>query len=202
MLQIDLRAVSVPGNARVWRLFPGSDYKFLNYFTRNGTAFLDLPGMTFPEGKLTPSAELLARTLASGKVKELVLAQEHEAARAVDWRTFIKSRRTSPRMRLVSAVINFYQEAKQGDYIIVPSSLANRRVHLGLIVSNEISWTNYRYGENSIPTRQIKWVGSIDEGKISASLSVSLRHQHAFSLVERSHFIEVFALVNGTYTYG
>lgn len=202
MLHVDLRAVSVHPGTRVWRLFPGSDYKFLNHFFKSKTAFLDLPSMVFPDGPLKPTGDLLARMLASAKVKELLLSRDPDAANAVDWKAFLKSRRTSPRMRLVAAVINFYQEAKQGDYIVVPTTLSNRRVHLGRIASDDITSVFYRYGDHPIPAREVTWVGSVDEGKISTPLSASLRQQHAFSLVERSHFIEVFALVNGSYSFG
>lgn len=65
MLQVDLRAVSVDADTRVWRLFPGTDYKFLSRFLDREAAFLDLPAMTFPDGELSPSRELLARMVAS-----------------------------------------------------------------------------------------------------------------------------------------
>lgn len=105
-------------------------------------------------------------------------------------------------MRLLQAIVNFYQEAKQGDYVIVPSSLSNRRVFLGRFASNRILSEHYKYGDHAIPARQIHWASSVDEGKLSTPLSVSLRHQHPFSLVERSRFIEVFALVDGSYRFG
>ncbi|TGT91722.1 MULTISPECIES: hypothetical protein [unclassified Mesorhizobium] len=164
---------------------------------------MDLPSLILPEGRLTPNADLLARMLASEKTKEMIADAGNTAVKAVtDLKPFLRARKTSPRMRLLSAIINFYQEAKQGDYIIVPSSLTSRRVYLGKFVSDDVVPEFFKYGEHPIPSRTINWIANIDEGKISAPLSTSLRHQHAFSLVERSRFIEVFAITNGSYKYG
>lgn len=42
---------------------------------------------------------------------------------------------------------------------------------------------------------------SIEENKLSTDLSKSLRHQHPFSLIERTNFLELFSLAFDSYVY-
>jgi hypothetical protein len=202
LIQVDLRAVALPPEARVWRLFPGQNYRFLQEFLTRGVAFLDLPGLTFPEAGIQSSPELFGRMMAAIHTKERVQADGVDVAPLTNWRDFVSSKRTKSRGRLESAIINFYSAAKQGDYIVVPSTLQNRRVYLGRISSAKIAPHAYIYGNHRVQARPIQWVADIDENKLSSELSGSLRQQHPFSLVGQSRFIEVFALANSSYSYG
>jgi len=202
LLKVDIRSVAVPVGTRVWRLFPGHDYKFLDHFANAGVGFLDLPALTFPEGALVSSDELLARILASQRTKELIRDfGDVGIAAFTNWDVYLDARRTSNRSRLEQAVINFYGVAKVGDYVIVPSSLSDRYVLIGRFTSNNVGNSAFRYGDHKLPSRSIKWMARIDEGKLSERLAKSLRHQHAFSLVERSRFIEILSIVNGNYQF-
>ncbi|MGN6534234.1 MAG: hypothetical protein ACTHKQ_00715, partial [Mesorhizobium sp.] len=152
MITVDLRSLVVPQGTRVWRLFPGSDYKFLKFFIDNASAFLDLPAFEFPSaGKLSPNAELLARMLASEDTRKKVADSGVHTPATVDWKPFQGARRTSTRMSRVAAIINFYQEAKQGDYVIVPATLSERRVFVGRLASPNVHYVKYRYGDHQIP---------------------------------------------------
>ncbi|MGN6773371.1 MAG: hypothetical protein ACTHJQ_26525 [Rhizobiaceae bacterium] len=204
MIDIDLRAVSIPAGTRVWRLFPGEDYKFLDAFIKARKGFLDLPAFEFPVSRpLKSSPELLARILASQQTKKAIAeARTTDVPAFTNWSLLTKERRTSNRSRFEAAVVNFYQEAKQGDYVITPSTLSQRRIFLGRFASNATTTELFKYGRHGIPARDIDWLGNVDEGKLSEHLAKSLRHQHPFSLIERSRFLEVFALANASYQFG
>jgi hypothetical protein len=203
LIRVDLRTVVVSPETRVWRLFPGSDYKFLETFLRGRTAFLDLPSLQLPDGELASGPDLLSRVVASLNTKDLIQQVGAEAGPILDFAAYRGSRRTAKRSRVEQAVINFYRVARQGDYVIVPSTLSERRVHVGRFASNAVSLELApKYGRHRIPGREIQWLAHLDEGQISTPLSTSLRHQHPFSLVGRSQYVEVMAVAHPNYVFG
>jgi hypothetical protein len=113
--------------------------------------------------------------------------------------------RVSPhRARLRGALISFYKEAAQGDYIVLPEPVYMSRIWIGRFTTNSIVNGNYyrRYGGAPIPSRTIDWLSNFPENMISVALSQSLRNQHPFTLLERSLWLETFALVHGSFVYG
>ncbi|MBV9829168.1 MAG: hypothetical protein JO001_26410 [Alphaproteobacteria bacterium] len=68
MIEIDLRATFISPQKRVWRLFPGSAYRFLDAFKEGNIAFLDLPRLEFPDFPLTADRELMRRVLMSEEI--------------------------------------------------------------------------------------------------------------------------------------
>src|SRR5438874_9633482 len=78
------------------------------------------------------------------------------------------------------------------------------RVWVGQFTTNTVVNGHYyrRYGRTPIPARAIDWLANFPENMISTALSQSLRHQHPFTLLERSLFVETFSLVHGSFVYG
>lgn len=206
MIRVDLRAPIIPPTRRVWRLFPGRSYRFLDDFRDQKVAFLDLPGLELPKGSLSDSPDLLARVVAAQKFAAAVPRKSNIGVEDFNWRKFRHAKATKVSGRLRQAVINFFEVARKGDLIIVPSSLSVGLLRVGEITSKRLhsveGFHKRRYGAVPIPARRIKWIGSIRESQVSPALSESLRHQHPFSLVEKSLFAEVFAVAYSCFVYG
>jgi hypothetical protein len=67
---IDLNAMYVPPDRRVWRMFPGRTYGFIDVFLRDGVAFLDLPGLELPEGRIDANtSDLKERILRADAIR-------------------------------------------------------------------------------------------------------------------------------------
>ena len=79
MLEVDIRAPSIPRDQRVWRLFPGSGYKFLDAFSQQKVGFLDFPGFEMPKGKLSEVKDLIDRIAKSEKLAEDLRAEARGA---------------------------------------------------------------------------------------------------------------------------
>jgi len=79
---------------------------------------------------------------------------------------------------------------------VVPTQVWNEKILIGQFAGRRIVNTALRreYGDSSIPARRVEWLSEIDERKISGELSSSLRHQHPFSLIERSLYNEIFSI--------
>ncbi len=201
MLQVDIRAPSVPRDQRVWRLFPGSGYKFLDAFSQQKVGFLDFPGFEMPKGKLSDAKDLIERIAKSEKLAEDLRA-EARGAKPKQASTR-KPKATKKRGRNGQAIVNFYEVAKPGDFVVLPEPVYLSNVWVGQFANPRVV-TAYapRYDRVPIPAREIEWLGKYPEHSVSTALSQSLRNQHPFTLLERSNFLEVFSLAYGSFVHG
>jgi hypothetical protein len=201
MLEVDIRAPSIPRDQRVWRLFPGSGYKFLDAFAQQKVGFLDFPGFEFPEGKLSDAKDLIERIAKSEKLAEDLRA----AARGAKAREASKQKpkATKKRGRNGQAIINFFEVAKPGDFVVLPEPVYLSNVWVGRFAKPEIvDAFAPRYGDVAIPARAIEWIGKYAENSVSTNLSQALRNQHPFTLLEKSAYLEVFSLAYGSFVHG
>jgi hypothetical protein len=203
-IEIDLDAPTIPVDQRVWRMFPGSGYQFLDTFLDRGQGFLDFPGFVMPEGKLSDAKDLIARVARSQHISERLRKIGPDADTYADLGAFKTARPGNHRARLRQAIINLFEAAKKGDFIILPSPTFMSRVWVGRITDNKIYSALYpkRYGDNKIPARAIRWMAEYPENQLSIPLSTSLRNQHPFTVLEKSLHVEVFSLAYGSFVYG
>jgi len=187
----------------VWRLFPGEGYQFLQSFQDQRIGFLDFPGLELPRGDLAQAPDLVPRIARSQEIAKR-LSEVPDTDMAFNLEDFAAARATAHRTRLRGALIGFYQEARQGDYVVLPEPVYMSRVWVGQFTTNTVVNGHYyrRYGRTPIPARAIDWLANFPENMISTALSQSLRHQHPFTLLERSLFVETFSLVHGSFVYG
>lgn len=83
MPTIDLNARIVSPDVRCWRLFPGSSYRFLEIFKNEGVAFLDMPGLKLPEGRLGDVRDLPKRIRESEIILEKIAKEGKEREHTV-----------------------------------------------------------------------------------------------------------------------
>jgi len=203
MIEIDLNAPTIPPDQRVWRLFPGSGYQFLEDFREQRVGFLDVPGFEIPEGKFEDAKDLVARVAQSQHIRDFLWSQGPEAKPRVPLAEFARSRATQGRTRIANAASNFFEEAKKGDFVVLPEPTFLSTIWVGRFADNRTvkAFFPRRYGKTAVPARNIRWLGSYPENTISTPLSRALRHQHPFTLLEKSLHLEVFALAYGSFVY-
>lgn len=204
MLTVDLNAPTIPLDQRVWRLFPGTGYQFLDSFLEQGVGFLDFPGFIVPDDKLSDAEDLIPRVALSQRVREQLLQDGPGAIIEVDVKKYQNTRHTQPRGRLRQALINLLEEAKVSDLVILPEPMFMGKIWIGQIANDSVidGFFNKKYGKTPIPARSIRWIGSYRENTLSTSLSTSLRHPHPFNLLEKSLRLEVLSLAFGSFIYG
>src|SRR5439155_20332415 len=104
MVQVDLRAPTISAATRVWRLFPGEGYQFLESFRDQRVGFLDFPGLDLPEGNLSDARDLIPRIARTQRIIELLReAPDSDVELTLD--EFANARVTQHRLRLRSALI-------------------------------------------------------------------------------------------------
>jgi hypothetical protein len=205
MIEVDIRAPSIPQEQRVWRLFPGSGYQFLDAFIQQGVGFLDFPGLELPKGNLNEAKDLVARIVRSEHIAATI--RELGVNPKVDFpdvKAFTDRRASEKRGRNRQAIINFYQEAKANDFVIIPEPMYLSNIWVGQIKGNDTvpAYSPNRYGRTRLPARRIDWIKKYRENSVSSGLSMVLRHQHPFTILERSVYLEVFSLAYGSFVYG
>lgn len=99
-LSVDLRAPTISQNQRVWRLFPGSGYQFLDTFVEEGVGFLDFPGLDLPKGKIADAKDLIPRIVRSQRIIEALRAGVAEPEKQLTLETFHDAKSTQNRGRL------------------------------------------------------------------------------------------------------
>lgn len=205
MVKVDLRAQIVLPSVRCWRLFPGSSYKFLETFISENVAFLDMPGFQMPQGKLKDDKVLSMRIRASEIVLEKLSKEGKDRIPSVTEAELKSFRVGRKRQRNAQAMITFFDVAAKGDLIVTPEPLVAGKVRIGTFDDEPGNWFPIKvprsYGLTPIPARRVRWLKGIEENKISSPLSFSLRHQHPFSLIEKTLFFEIFSLAFDSYVY-
>lgn len=204
MTVIDLNAPTINPTTRVWRVFPGAGYRFLEDFRNSRTAFLDLPGLTLPQGDLSLSDELLPRILASVALNHEISQQRENRPTIPNWQNYIGARRTKHRGRLRQAVVNLLKNAAPGDLIVVPEALNVGYINIGVIENDVVENIPFiRKGwEWQTKGRNIRWISRVRENTVSSRLSSSLRNQHPFSPLPPDLFLEAFSLAFSSYVFG
>lgn len=204
-MQVDLRAQMIPATVRCWRLFPGSSYRFLDTFKNDGVAFLDMPGFKMPEGPLSQDPKLPERIRVSEITLDRIASDGKEKEHFVSEHDLDNFRVGRKRQRNAQAMINFFDHAEKGDIVIMPEPLIRGRVQIGVFDDEArthiVAKAPKYYGVTGVPARRVKWVREVDENKLSTRLSSSLRHQHPFSLIENSLFLEIFSLTFDSYVF-
>lgn len=203
MIRVDINVREVSQEQRVWRLFPGSGYRFLSNFREKSLGYLDFPGITLPTKDLENSNSLIPLIAMSDAIRSAFFAREIDSAVKFDVADFEDARRTKNRGRLRQALINFYEHAKPGDIVVLPDTLSRKVVLIGEFISDEILYAPYdkRSDALRVPCRRIKWIKEVRENVLSTKLSDSLRHQQAFSLIEKDRYLEVMSLAYDSFVF-
>ncbi|WP_156394108.1 hypothetical protein [Methylobacterium sp. Leaf94] len=203
MIQIDLNAPTIPDTQKVWRLFPGEGYQFLDNFEEQGIAFLDTPGLVLPDGDLSDVDDWGPRIAHSQGIKNFISEYGPDEEYEINLEDFADAT-AQGRGRARMSIINFFNTAKHYDIVVLPSPVRMGKILIGQIGNRRRvkGFAPEKYGNTFIPARSVEWIGSFRENTISTKLSESLRNQHAFTLLEKSLKLEVCALAFGSFVSG
>lgn len=212
---VDLRAVVVPADLKIWRLFPGRSYSVLNDFRNTDTAFLDLPALPLPDGPLGEDGppDLDDRILlssawnrwakeargASKQKRPLPPKPSSDPAAYADEprRSFIANRR--------GAILGLFERAQRGDLLVVPDKPTSRKLLVGEFLGSPEERVLVRvdhYVDALVPARRVKWIDEINELEVSSRVSEVVRRPNPFVAFDRTLYAEIFDRAYGTYVHG
>ena len=196
-VEVELDAFVLPDDHKVFKFFPGKDYKFYDLVRTTGVAIIDVrdldelgddPAEWDEEDVLNHIAEdRVERAVADGAARpsRLVRSQGDKATH-----TFLDG---------------LFYKARKGDLILMPQKgyttdvligqLVDKPGKLRKIVAEDDDWNYSYYG------RRVKWVGVIEKRLFNTELITLLHSQAAFFDVGRSHYEEVYRLAFDNFVY-
>jgi hypothetical protein len=85
----------------------------------------------------------------------------------------------------------------------MPEPSANRMVWIGEFLDNAVVYESYptKVKNVYVPCRRVKWIKNVRENTLSYPLTEALRNQHAFTLIEKSKFIEVMSVAYSSFIF-
>ncbi|MFC7475608.1 hypothetical protein ACFQS7_14645 [Dankookia sp. GCM10030260] len=213
--QIDLRTAVIPPNKKIWRLFPGKTYRFLQEFKNNQVVFLDFPGLVLPndfyfEDKLLTDAIVLAglarRDWVAAMVKANRLGKELPVEPPRNPVSYFEQ--TLPKKALSdrAALIALFRSAQKNDLVVVPDRIPSRQILVGEFLDEPeirtVATAPDFYGSEPIPARPVRWFPVVNEVDLSRELSDVLRRPNPFTLLGRNFYPQIFDETYGTYRFG
>jgi hypothetical protein len=208
---IDLRARIVPDTLRVWRLFPGRDYRFVDDFRQQGVVFLDFPGLPLPDGPLNETPDDLAeRILISNALAEWCYLVDRAD---ISERDLLPRPSTNPndykekrRPRNLAidkgAIMGLFGQPAKGDLVVVPLPISTRQVLVGEFVhapDRRVTASSNRYKAVGMVARQVRWFDPVNEMALSERVSEIIRRPNPFVSFDIRLYREIFDHSFGTY---
>lgn len=196
-VEVSLGTYILPDDHKVWKYFPGKDYKFHDLVTQTKVALIDVRDLQ--ELDDDPDA---------WENDELL---EHIAEDRVARRVEMGVRRPDRLVRSVGdkQTLTFLRgllfTAKKGDLIVMPAKGYTTMVRIGILLdkrgvlktveAKDDDGTYRYYG------RRVRWIGNIEKRRLSDELIGQLHSQAAFFDLGRSHYEEIYDRAFDDYIY-
>lgn len=197
-IDVALGTYILPNDHKVWKYFPGKDYKFHDVVTETAVALIDVRDLND-----------LGNFPAEWDEEELL---EHIAADRIERRVEAGAPRPDRFVRSAGdkATLTFLQglffTAKKGDLIVMPDKGYTTAVRIGMLLdkpgvlktvtakdSNDETYTYYG--------RRVKWVAEIEKRRLSDDLISQLHSLAAFFDLGRSRYEEIYDKAFDDYVY-
>jgi hypothetical protein len=196
-VEVALGTYILPSDHKVWKFFPGKNYKFHDLVSETAVALIDVRNLQELGNDPTDwDEDDLLEHIADDRIERRV---EMGAARP---EKFVRSSGDKATLTFLQGL---FFTAKKGDLIVMPDKGYTTNVRIGMlldkpgalktVVASDID-TNYRYYG-----RRVAWVGEIEKRKLSDALISQLHSQAAFFDLGRSHYEEIYDRAFDDYVY-
>ncbi|WP_338244178.1 hypothetical protein [Aurantiacibacter hainanensis] len=174
-VDIDLATTIVPPDHKLWKLFPGEAYKFMNFFAESKVVFLDVRGLEVLDGN--------PKNWDRNEVLEIVSLDRW--SRQNEQRTDKTERRISDSdKRTATYVEGLLTKAKKGDFILVPAPGPDGLVSVYELTSGPgaISKVDGQDGRtfNTYIGRRVRWLGGVRKRALDYAVVEMLQTPVAF----------------------
>lgn len=196
-VEVELNAIVLPHDHRVFKFFPGRDYKHYEVMRDRGIAFLEVRNLDTlgPDPARWP-AEAVLNHIATDRVERAVEAGMDRPLRIV-------------RSQGDKATQTFLQgllfTANKGDLILMPNRGYTTDVLIGQFVDDAgVVVTTELPGDKGPSThhgRRIKWIKGVEKRLFSDEVITLLHSQAAFFDIGRSHYESVYRLSFDNFIY-
>lgn len=196
-VEVSLGTYVLPLTHKVWKYFPGKNYKFHDLVSETSVALLDVRDLD--EVNDDPAEwedDALLEHIAEDRVERRVEAGAPRPAKT------IKSAGDKTTLTFLKGL--FYT-AKKGDLIVMPDKGYTTQVRIGILTDKAGKLKKITAKDNdgtyNYFGRRVRWVGSIEKRKLSDELIGQLHSQAAFFDLGRSHYEEIYDKAFDDYAY-
>lgn len=211
---IDINAKHVSEQRRIWRMFPGDGYRYLDSFIKNHLVFLEMPGLVLPVGKVTEeSPEIKERLHLSRRTEQWILDYRKYAKSSApgepperpntDLSSYSLTALRRDQFNDLGAVRSLFGAAEKGDLVVVPGKLDTRQIFIGEFLDGPedriVHLDPELFIDQTTPARRVRWFPAVDELRVPRAFSGTLRIPPAISLVARSYESVILENSYGTF---
>jgi hypothetical protein len=176
-VNVELDAYVLPADHKIYKFFPGKDYKFYDTIRSKGVAIIDVRGLDELDGRPGKwNEELVLECIARDRVNRQVSEGRPRPTRIV------RSVGDKATHTFLDAL--FYK-ASQGDLLLMPAKGYTTEVMIGRFAtrSGTLSSIDIKDGDGESHRyygRRINWIGSVEKRLLTDELITLLHSQAAF----------------------
>ncbi|WP_264051713.1 hypothetical protein [Methylobacterium flocculans] len=203
-ITLDLAFRVVDRDHRVFIAFPGRNYKLYQTFIAQNVIFPELPGFQLePDIKLDNQRDLLKMIRRGSALRKWFNSREKGEFPSMDLNKYNDDSSPGRTSQALGVVRGFFDRAKKGDLILVPSG-----EYVGPVAIGEIQDDNNKiehrifpdiYGDHPVPIRNIRWLASQTKSKFSPELIRKFPKPNAFTSVPREFYQEIYSAAFKSY---
>lgn len=195
-IQVQLDAVILPSDHRVFKLFPGKDYIHYSTIRDSSVVYLDVVNLdSISPDPIFWKGDALVTHISADRVERAVKRGKSRPSRLV---------RSTGDKATATFVQGLILNAKKGDLILVPDRGYGTNVLIGQLLDDPAVVAKVggdTPGEPAFFGRRVKWIGHRRKGAFSESLVKLLHSQAAFFDVGRSHYEEIYTYAFDDFLY-
>lgn len=195
-IEVKLNAVILPHDHKVYKLFPGKDYKHYTKIKDSGVVFLDVQDLEkISTDKSKWKADALVTHIATDRVARAVAKGKPQPSRLV---------RSQGDKATATFIQGLLFTAKKGDLVLVPDRGYGTDVLIGQFLDDPgtiVKVGGDLVGEPAYFGRRVKWLKGAVKGKFSNHLIKLLHSQAAFFDIGRSLYEEVYLTAFDDFVY-
>ncbi len=197
-INVTLGTYILPLDHKVWKYFPGKDYKFHDVVSATSVALIDVRDLNELGDDPTEWGEdELLDHIARDRIERRVEAGAARPDR------FVRSAGDKATLTFLQGL---FFTAKKGDLIVMPDKGYTTGVKIGMLLDNRGVLKTVKAKDRNDETymyygRRLKWVGEIEKRRLGDELISQLHSLAAFFDLGRSRYEEIYDKAFDDYVY-
>lgn len=195
-IKVNLDAVILPHEHKIFKLFPGRDYEFYEFMKRQGVVFIDVRDLKLlGDNPREWDQDKLLNHIAADRVNRKV-EQGHERPARI-----VRSQGDKATRTFVNGLL---LKAKKGDLILMPQK-GYEDVMVGQLLDElgTVKTVKMAADEDaaSYVGRRVKWIGTIRKLALNQTLIKMLHSRATFFDIGRSHYESIYRLTYDNFVF-
>lgn len=203
MINVDLISKVITADQKVFMVRPGSHYKLYNLFLESEAIIVDFLGLELTNGTPFEEQENMIAQLHRARKLRAYHRLPDEVAPPREIEPYLEYENDRSIAQLYRIMKGYFQEAKKGDLVVVPSRTFGSDALIGELTTEPEQLFATRlpalYGNEQLFGRKVRWIGRIRKGKMSPYMLDLFSKPNAFVLVPKAERLAIYREAYGSY---